>query len=101
MKLVTPALAGHLAQETTTLCRLLKIMRLDGTVLRSTDLDVTLGYTDTVTAPIGIVGLMGAFTDASGNVKQPLAIDAGATLIAPYGFGAVTLQLGVNDDILP
>ncbi len=100
MKLVTPALAGHLAQETTSLCRLLKIMRPDGTVLRTTDHDNTIGYTETATAPIGIVGLMGAFTDASGNVLVPLAIGAGQTLIAPYGVGAVTLQLGVNDDIL-
>jgi len=37
---------------------------------------------------------MGAFTDASGNVIQPLAIGTGATLTVPAG--ATQLQLGVN-----
>jgi hypothetical protein len=43
---------------------------------------------------IGAGGLMGAFTDAGGNVIQPLAIGTGATLTVPAG--ATQLQLGVN-----
>jgi uncharacterized phage protein (TIGR02218 family) len=47
MKTVDPRLAAHLAQETTTLTRLLRIDRLDGTTLRFTDFDADLFYNDT------------------------------------------------------
>jgi hypothetical protein len=46
MKSVRAALALHLAQETTSLCRLLKITRADGTVFRFTDFDNDLTYDD-------------------------------------------------------
>jgi hypothetical protein len=48
--------------------------------------------------PIGIVGLMGAFTDGAGVVKgSPLAIGLGGTFVVPAG--ATQLQLGINDNI--
>jgi len=46
MKQVTSELAAHLAQETTTLTRLLKITRTDGTVLRFTDFDRDFFFRD-------------------------------------------------------
>jgi hypothetical protein len=46
---------------------------------------------------IGAGGLMGAFTDSSGNVIQPLAIGTGITVSVPAG--ATQLQLGVNGNI--
>lgn len=46
MKTVTPQLAAHLAQENTTLCRLLRIVRADGTILRFTDFDQDFFYND-------------------------------------------------------
>src|SRR6266446_2624693 len=49
MKTTTPELALHMAQENTTLARLLKIVRLDGTILRFTDFDADLFYKDTST----------------------------------------------------
>lgn len=44
---------------------------------------------------IGICGLCGAFTDASGNVIVPVQIGSSCTLVVPPG--AVQLQIGVND----
>lgn len=49
MKQVSNKLAQHLAGEVTTLARLLKVTRADGTVLRFTDFDQNLAYDDTVT----------------------------------------------------
>lgn len=46
MKQVTAELAGHLAQENTTLCRALKIVRLDGTIERFTDFDQDFFFPD-------------------------------------------------------
>ena len=46
MKLVYPELAAHLIQDTTSLCRLLRIDRADGTTVRLTDLDSNLFYRD-------------------------------------------------------
>lgn len=45
---------------------------------------------------LGNGGLCGAFTDADGNVIQPLSIGAGGTFTVPTG--AVQLQLGIDDD---
>ena len=48
-------------------------------------------------AAIGLVGLMGAFTDGSGNVIEPIAIGATAQeFLVPAG--ATQLQLGVDDN---
>jgi hypothetical protein len=59
------------------------------------------GYTSSggnSSTPIGIVGLMGAFTDGAGVVKgSPLAIGLGGTFVVPAG--ATQLQLGINDNI--
>jgi hypothetical protein len=49
MKTCTPALANHMQQPTTSLCRLLKITRNDGTVYRYTDHDQPLAFTESVT----------------------------------------------------
>lgn len=49
----------------------------------------------TESGPIGFIGLMGAFADASGNVITPVAIGSSATLIVPEG--ATQLLLGIND----
>jgi uncharacterized phage protein (TIGR02218 family) len=46
VKTVSADLSLHLAQETTTLARLLKITRLDGTVLRLTDFDQDIPYNE-------------------------------------------------------
>lgn len=51
----------------------------------------------TGTGPIQLVGLMGAFTDATGKVLQPIAIGNGGTFTVPTG--ATQLQLGTNDNI--
>jgi hypothetical protein len=58
--------------------------------------DVTLsaGYPGIVRAG----SLVGAFTDSSGNVIEPIYIGNGATWAVPPG--ATRLQMGVNDDIL-
>ncbi len=52
MKTTTPQLASHMAQENTTLARLLKIVRLDGTILRFTDFDTDMQYNDGSGLPI-------------------------------------------------
>lgn len=45
---------------------------------------------------VNFLGLVGAFTDSSGNVIQPIALGNGPiTFAVPYG--ATQLQLGVND----
>ena len=46
MKTCTPALANHMQQPTTSLCRLLKVTRNDGTIYRYTDHDQPLTFTD-------------------------------------------------------
>lgn len=46
MKTVTQALGTHMAQETTSLCRLLKITRADGSIFRFTDFDDDLLYNE-------------------------------------------------------
>jgi len=46
MKTVSADLSLHLAQETTTLARLLKITRVDGTVIRLTDFDQDIPYNE-------------------------------------------------------
>ena len=48
MKTVDPKLALHLAQETTTLARLLRIDRVDGTTFRFTDFDQDIFFNDTI-----------------------------------------------------
>ncbi|MFI5260869.1 MAG: DUF2163 domain-containing protein, partial [Candidatus Paceibacteria bacterium] len=52
MKTTTPQLAAHMAQENTTLARLLKIVRLDGTILRFTDFDTDMQFNDGSGLPI-------------------------------------------------
>lgn len=47
-------------------------------------------------ANFGLCALVGAFTDSSGNVIQPVYFADGATYVVPTG--ATQLQLGVNDD---
>lgn len=44
---------------------------------------------------LGTGGLCGAFTDASGNVIEPLSIGVGGTFVVPRG--ASQIQLGIND----
>jgi hypothetical protein len=51
----------------------------------------------TGTGPIQLVGLIGAFTDSTGTVIQPVAIGSSATLVVPSL--ATQLQLGTNDNI--
>lgn len=48
------------------------------------------------TSELGICGLCGAFTDASGNVVQPVSIGAAGGLFTVPD-GATQLQLGIND----
>jgi hypothetical protein len=52
----------------------------------------------TIAGPIRYMGLMGAFTDAAGNVVQPIAIGNGGTFTCPVG--ATQLLLGINDSLL-
>ncbi len=47
MKTISDALSQHLSQEVTTLARLLKITRADGTVIYLTDHDKDIQYDDT------------------------------------------------------
>ena len=45
---------------------------------------------------VGTIGLVGAFTDSSGNVVEPLCIGQSSSFVVPPG--ATQLQLGTNDD---
>lgn len=62
--------------------------------------NVLLGAAGSLMNPncfVGIGGLIGAFTDSSGNVVQPICIGNGPIgLLVPTG--ATQLQFGVNDD---
>lgn len=46
MKQISPALQAHKAQQATTLCKLMRMERKDGTVLGFTNLDVNVVYDD-------------------------------------------------------
>lgn len=46
MKSVSPAMAAHLSQDTTNLCRMLRIDRTDGLILRFTDFDQDIFFND-------------------------------------------------------
>lgn len=46
MKTITSSLQAHKAQQATTLCKLMRMERLDGTVLGFTDLDENIVYDD-------------------------------------------------------
>jgi hypothetical protein len=46
----------------------------------------------------GLMGVVGAWCDASGNVIQPIEVGYGGTFTCPVG--ATKLQLGINDDAL-
>jgi RHS repeat-associated protein len=49
---------------------------------------------------IGLIGLLGAFTDANGTVIEPIAVGASPrTFVVPQG--ATQFQLGVDDDNYP
>jgi uncharacterized phage protein (TIGR02218 family) len=52
MKVVTPELSTHLGGETTTLCRLLRIDRTDGLILRFTDFDRDIFHADNSGVPV-------------------------------------------------
>jgi hypothetical protein len=47
---------------------------------------------------IGLMGIVGAWCDASGNVIQPFEVGYGGSWTCPAG--ATKLQLGVNDDTM-
>jgi hypothetical protein len=47
-------------------------------------------------SPLGLGGLVAAFTDASGNVILPLSVGLGGTFVVPAG--ASKLQFGIDDD---
>ncbi len=51
----------------------------------------------TVYPMLGLAGLVGAFTDGTGQVIQPVEVGALARLTVPSG--ATQLQLGINDDL--
>lgn len=55
--------------------------------------------TGTIPANFGKGGLIGAFTDSSGNFIKAIAVGVGGTYSVPAG--ASQLQLGINDDYLP
>ncbi len=71
MKTVTQALGTHLAQETTSLCRLLKITRADGTILRLTDFDNDLLYNELTGGPSSNQG----FTKFVGTIPTTRALN--------------------------
>ncbi len=71
MKTVTQALGTHLSQETTSLCRLLKITRADGTIFRFTDFDDDLLYNEQVGGPSSNQG----FTKFVGSIPSTRAIN--------------------------
>jgi hypothetical protein len=54
-------------------------------------------YVSGASTTTGLGGLVGAFTDASGNVIQAIFIGAGGTFTVPVG--ATQLQLGTNDNV--
>src|ERR1035437_1228817 len=62
MKTATYQLKVHMAPETTTLCRLLKIMRLDGSIGRYTDFDCDITYAENPAA----LGTLSTYRTADG-----------------------------------
>jgi len=62
-------------------------------------LNIPSKFGGNVFSPPNFDSLVGAFTDSSGNVIQPVALGNGpTTFYVPHG--ATQLQLGVNDDLL-